>query len=152
MGADFREVQIHEKFLFLAGAYGLASLPEFDTAIAALLLKEPLLAGIKPEAAVFMSEAVAAVLRNDLTAAYNALFTLMEDEIPDQYAEAFLLLMLRLTAKLEFTDDFIYFKKLQISMLIDAGRNEEAKQEHSGWDEILPDDPDFKEFKGRLGG
>lgn len=130
----------------------MASLPEFDTAIAALLLKEPLLAGIKPEAAVFMSEAVAAVLRNDLTAAYNALFTLMEDEIPDQYAEAFLLLMLRLTAKLEFTDDFIYFKKLQISMLIDAGRNEEAKQEHSGWDEILPDDPDFKEFKGRLGG
>jgi len=149
---DRREVQIHEKFSFLAGAIGLASLPAFDTAIASLLLKEPLLAGIKPEAAVFMSEAVAAVLRNDLIAAYNALSALMEDEIPDQFAEDFLLLVLRLAAKLEYTDDFIYFKKLQISMLIDAGRNEKAKHELSDWDEILPDDPDFKELKRRLGG
>ena len=72
-------------------------------------------------------------------------------EIPDEYAEPLLLLALNLSAKLEMHEYFIYFKKIQISLLIELSRINEAIKEFADWDEILPDDMDFKKLKEKLG-
>jgi hypothetical protein len=62
-----------------------------------------------------------------------------------------MLLALNLSAKLESHDYFIYFKKLQISLLIELSKTNEAIKEFADWDEILSDDIDFKNLKERLG-
>jgi hypothetical protein len=58
---------------------------------------------------------------------------------------------LNLSAKLELHDYFIYFKKLQISLLIELSKINEAIEEFADWDKILSDDIDFKNLKERLG-
>ncbi|MGI6084071.1 MAG: glycosyltransferase [Acetivibrionales bacterium] len=71
-------------------------------------------------------------------------------DIPDNYIEDFIKMALNLSAKLELHDYFVYFKKIQISLLIDLAKIDEAIKEFSNWDQILPDDLDFKELKKRL--
>ncbi|MCL2079898.1 MAG: hypothetical protein FWH17_08685 [Oscillospiraceae bacterium] len=57
---------------------------------------------------------------------------------------------LTLAAKLERAEYFVFFKKVQIKLLIDAGEKEKAKLEFADWDEIIPDDEDFKKLKSMV--
>jgi hypothetical protein len=92
-------------------------------------------------------------LQNDEENALSQIIELIAEgtEIPDEYVESLMLLALNLSAKLELHDYFIYFKKLQISLLIELSKINEAIEEFADWDEILSDDIDFKNLKERLG-
>lgn len=100
----------------------------------------------------YFRDIIFAALQNDANKALSQIVELIvqEKEIPDEYIEDLLMLALNLSAKLEYSDYFIYFKKLQISVLIDLIRIDEAIKEFADWDEILSDDIDFINLKERL--
>jgi glycosyltransferase involved in cell wall biosynthesis len=123
-----------------------------DEPVVSIASKVPMLAGEAPGFLLFFSEIIISILQNDEEKALNQIEEAIDQEadIPDEYIEPFLKLGLNLSAKLEYTNDFIYFKKLQISLLIDLGKTEEARLELADWDEMLPDDQDFKAMRARL--
>ncbi|MDR0818703.1 MAG: FkbM family methyltransferase [Oscillospiraceae bacterium] len=112
--------------------------------------KFPLLKGLSEDAIVYLRSAVARVLDNDLTGALDALTELANDEIPDEYAEAYITLGLNVSSSGEFTDAFIFFKKLQIEFLLDNARTAEARTELDEWLALLPDDEELLALSERL--
>jgi glycosyltransferase involved in cell wall biosynthesis len=119
-----------------------------DVQIAAVASKTSILAGSDAGFLTHFREIVFSILQQDEKTALRQIeeAVAQETEIPDGYIEAFLALGLKLSTWLEYTDDFIYLKKLQISTLIDLSKPEKAIGELADWDEVLPNDPDFKEF------
>lgn len=78
-----------------------------------------------------------------------ALFTSGED-IPDGYVMPLVLLGLDLAARLEDQGQFVLFTKLQIQVLLQQGKKEEAAGVLDDWDELMPEDEDFQEFRRRV--
>jgi glycosyltransferase involved in cell wall biosynthesis len=128
------------------------SLCKTDDQIVSITSKLPLLAGLDTEFLTFYPEIVFSIMIHDEKKALRQIKEIIEREtdIPDEYIEAFLTLGLNLSAKLEYAKDFIYFKKLHIWMLIEFSRIDEAQEELADWEEILPNDVDFEELRGRL--
>ncbi|MEW5954325.1 MAG: glycosyltransferase family 2 protein [Bacillota bacterium] len=128
------------------------SLCKTDDQIVSITSKLPLLAGLDAEFLTFYPEIVFSIMIHDEKKALRQIKEIIEREtdIPDEYIEAFLTLGLNLSAKLEYAKDFIYFKKLHIWMLIEFSRIDEAQEELADWEEILPNDMDFEELRGRL--
>jgi glycosyltransferase involved in cell wall biosynthesis len=114
--------------------------------------QSPLLARVDVGFLEFFHEIVISILKNEYEKALSQIedAIVQEIDIPVQYIEAFFALGLNLSAKLERSDDFVYFKKLQISLLIDFSRIDQAKEELVDWAEMLPNDMDFKELRIRL--
>lgn len=110
--------------------------------------KRPLLAGFDAEFLVFFSEIVIEVLDNRLTNALEMLEIIFaeEREIPSGMSEMLTILGLNLAAKEEKTDYFLFFKKVQIHLLIISGEYVKAIEELADWDQLVPDD-DFKELR-----
>ena len=124
-----------------------------DSQIILVATKTPYLAGFDAEFLCYFRDIVVPILQDDEKKAFSQIEGLIahETDIPDEYIEGFLTLALNLSAKLEYPDYYIYFKKGQISQLINLSRIDEAIEEFADWDQILPDDMDFQELKARLG-
>lgn len=124
-----------------------------DQHIASVAYTSQYLVGLDAGFLCYFCDIVFSILQNDEKKALNQIEELIEKEteIPDTYVKDFLALALNLSAKLEYPDCFVYFKKLQISLLIDLSRIDEAMEEFADWDKVLPDDMDFKKLKERLG-
>jgi glycosyltransferase involved in cell wall biosynthesis len=144
------ETKTHEKFMFLASLIDIFAPLGAGDAITEILANEPMLSDLTPKAAAFMSSAVSAVLQQDFNTALEALLEQVDSDIPDEYTEAFLNLGLNLSAKLENAGAYMYFKKLQISALIDLSRFDDACKALADWDKTVPDDADFKAFRAML--
>lgn len=129
-----------------------ASSAVLDGYIVSIASKEPLLSGWDAGILTFFHEIIFSILRHDEPKALKQIKeTIMEErDIPDEYVIPFLTLGLNLSTLQKQTKDFIYFKKLQISCLIDLSEVGEARKQLADWDRVLPDDPDFKQFRARL--
>lgn len=125
----------------------------FSQAASRMLSSSPYLVGLEVEFLCYFKDIVFSILQNDEENALSQIIELIAEgtEIPDEYVESLMLLALNLSAKLELHDYFIYFKKLQISLLIELSKINEAIEEFADWDEVLSDDIDFKNLKERLG-
>ncbi len=121
-----------------------------DGQIEKTLSKSPLLTGVTVQSAIFLRDVVTAVLRNDLNVALKEILRLADKEIPDECAEAFILLGSNLSAAIENVGVYIYFKKVWVSYLLDCSREEEARQELDEFAQILPNDEDFAVLRKRL--
>ncbi|WP_143338510.1 hypothetical protein [Desulforamulus profundi] len=100
-----------------------------DAQIVSSTSKSPLLAGLDAGFLIFFRDIVFSILQQEEEKALRQIEDKIAQgtDIPVEYIEAFLILGLNLSAKLEYTDDYIYFKKLQISLLIDLSRTDEAR-------------------------
>lgn len=123
-----------------------------DSQIVSIASKEPLLSGWDAGILIFFHEIIFSILRHDEPKALKQIKDTISKEwdIPDEYVIPFLTLGLNLSALQKQTKDFIYFKKLQISCLIDLSEVEEARKQLADWDRVLPDDPDLRQFRARL--
>jgi glycosyltransferase involved in cell wall biosynthesis len=123
-----------------------------DAQIVSSASKSTFLAGLSAEFLTFFREIASSILQNDEKKALSQIEDTIAQraDIPSEYIEAFLTLGLNLSAKLKHTNDFIYIKKLQISLFIDLSRIDEAQEALADWDKILPDDIDFKKLRMRL--
>jgi len=93
------------------------------------------------------------VLHNDFITALDAVIEAVDNEgIKSNYAEKIYTLALTLAAITEKEPEFIWFKKLLISAILDSGNIEKATLELADWDILLPDDEDFKELRMRVEG
>lgn len=123
-----------------------------DEQIVAITSKLPLLDRLNVDFVTNYLEIIFLILQHEEEEALKQIeeIILQETEISDEYIEAFLTLGLTLAARLEDADKFIYFKKLQISSLMDLQKFDQAEAILADWDEILPNDMDFKELRVRL--
>jgi hypothetical protein len=123
-----------------------------DDGIAAMTAKYPLLTGLDAEFLACFRDIIVSVLRGDNNKAINQIYELVAKggDIPDEYAQDLISLGLKLSAGLERSDYFIFYKKVLISVLIDLSRPAQALAELADWDRVLPDDMDFKELRTRL--
>ena len=118
----------------------------------ALAAAFPLLVGAKAGFLLFFSDPVLKILRGELGQALEKIEVLLdqETEIPDAYAEPLITLGLNLSAQLSRNADFIYFKKLQISVLFAFSKTQEALKELGNWDALMPEDADFQNLRQAL--
>jgi len=93
-----------------------------------LFSRFPLLQCVTADSAAFLKTAAAFVLHDDLPAALDEMYRLAEDEIPDGWAESYLLLAEYLCAALEYAEGWTMFKKQRAQFLRDQGRGSEAEQ------------------------
>jgi len=123
-----------------------------ESNIIAITSNLPILAGFDTGFLTYFRNIVCSILDKEEKKALDQIKEVIaqETDIPDEYIDDFLTLGLNLSAKQERTDDFIYFKKLQISFFIDLSRIEDALKEMADWDTVLPDDIDFKALRARL--
>lgn len=123
-----------------------------DAAILSITLKQPLLHDLNPIFSFFFREIIFSLLDNDDDKALKQIYDIISKgiDIPDEHFEQFLTLGINLSAKMEQTDSFIFFKKQKISFLIDQCQISEALNELEDWDELLPDDEDFQSLRMRL--
>ena len=111
-----------------------------------------LLVGADENFLLFLSDTVPGILRGQTEQALEKIEGMLEQgaEIPDIYAEPLVTLGLNLSAQLSRNSDFIYFKKLQISILVASNKTAEALQELGNWDELMPGDADFQNLRQAL--
>lgn len=93
-----------------------------------LFSRSPLLQPVSADSAAFLKTAAAFVLHNDLPAALDEMYRLAGEEIPDEWAESYLLLAEYLCAALEYAEGWTMFKKQRAQFLRDQGRGAEAEQ------------------------
>ena len=123
---------------------------ELDKRIQEALSKSTLLRELSLSEAVFLQKAIAFVLCGDYFAALDGIIRLAEGEIPEDFVKAYLELAQNLSAAVEDSDAFLFFKKLWISYLLDTERMEEAAAELDEYQVLMPEDEDFAELRSRL--
>lgn len=72
------------------------------------------------------------------------------EEIQDDCVDEFIQLGINLSAELEDSKAYIFLKKCYIHFLIEKKEIEKATIELADWNEILPEDPDFKQLRETL--
>jgi hypothetical protein len=90
------------------------------------MIESPILNNVSPQATGFLADAIAAVKRDDLQAALDEIVRLAEDEIPDEYAESYLLMAQKICASLEYEEGWTFFSKLWADYLFNNNRKDEA--------------------------
>lgn len=112
----------------------------------------PFLSGLSADFLMYFSEIIFSILQHKEEAALQRTQEFLEHDadIPDTYMESLLTLGLNLAAMLKRSDDFVSFEKRKIAFFIQSSKMEKARLELADWDEILPDDRDFKDFRKRL--
>ena len=118
-----------------------------NTQISTIISKTPLLNGISAESAIYLQDIVVAVLQKNISVALDCAFAIAETEIPDEFAEDFVLLGQYLCAQDEDTVGWIFFKKLQISFMIQHQQFDKAVVEIKELEEMIPDDKELQELK-----
>jgi glycosyltransferase involved in cell wall biosynthesis len=122
---------------------------ELDTQIVSAASRQPLLNGLSAEFLMFFEDIAVHVLNKKFEDALGLIEAIIaeEQEVPVGLGISLVTLGLNLSAKIEKMDYFIFFKKMQISLLLDAGQKEKAAAELADWDEMMPDDGDFMELR-----
>lgn len=120
--------------------------------IVAIASREPLLNGIKAEFLLFFQDIIVDILNKKYAIALEEIeaYVSAEHEIPDGMEMSLVLLGVNLSAKLKYTEYFVFFKKLQILLLLDTEQIQEAGTELSNWDVLMPEDEDFRELRNRI--
>ena len=118
-----------------------------DEEILQELSKIPLFIDVTVPAAVFMRDVIAAVLREDNQAALDEVFMLSEEDIPDGYAESYLLLAQKICALCEYADGWVLFNKNYIHHLLDKNRIDEALKVICDLEDVLPYDSELEDFR-----
>jgi hypothetical protein len=143
-------------FSLLTGIYSNSASEAFksrlDKQIVSVASRQKLLAGLNAEFLVFFRDIAVAVLNKDFSSALDLTEAVIseEREIPAGMGLILITLGLGLSAKAEKMEYFVFFKKLQVSLLLDAGQKEQAAAELADWDELMPDDEDFKALRLRI--
>ena len=105
-----------------------------------LINKFPLLSGITMEDISYLGTIISAVLQNDLQAALDEVLRLSNTDIPDKYAECYLILAQNICAVTEYAEGWVMFKKEHARFLISIGNKEKADDIIKELDSLLPDD------------
>jgi len=123
-----------------------------DKMIAFVATGQPLLNGYKTDFLNYFGSIIFDILNNNYDIALEAIVAVIEEEreVPKGLGLSLIMLALNLSATLEKMEYFIFFKKLQVSMLLADGKREEAKAALADWDEIVPNDEDFKNFRNKI--
>jgi len=123
-----------------------------DGQITAIASRQPLLKRLSAEFLIFFRDIVIAVLDNDFNSALTQILSIIKEEreISGDLGIEFATLGLKLSAALEIEEHFIFFKKKQVSLLLEAGQKEKAAAELADYDALMPTDEDFKELRKRL--
>jgi tetratricopeptide (TPR) repeat protein len=123
----------------------------FDGWVREILERNPLLAGLSVELAAQLPRAAALVLRQEYARALDALVAASDEiELAEEDAEGYLLFAVNLAAAAEDAEAYIYFRKVFVSFLIDAERRKDAAKELNELLEMLPEDGELMELRGRL--
>jgi len=147
-----KELNNAEQFKFFAAVNGNINSESFKSRIVEVASRQPLLAGLNADFLVHFSDVALLILNKDFSDALEKIVVMVEEEqeIPSGTGIKLITLGLNLSSKLEKADYFIFFKKLQISLLIDSGQNEKAAAELADWLGLMPNDTDFQGFLNRL--
>ena len=122
-----------------------------DDEIQRELSKTPLLTGINVPAALFLRGVIECIVQDDMQAALDEVFRLSENEIPDEFAENYLLLAVNICASFEYAEGWVLFNKNYIRYLMDNNRINEALAVISNLEDVLHDDSDIKSFRIKIG-
>lgn len=125
---------------------------DIDIQLASLLLTSELLKQNNIAFCVYFTDICVAVLQENFISALHQAQSALSGvkDVPGEYVLPLVVLIVNLAALLEEIDIFIYFKKLQIALLLDSGKIHESVEELADWDIILPEDIDFKELRKRI--
>jgi glycosyltransferase involved in cell wall biosynthesis len=122
-----------------------------DKWILETIARSPLTRDLPPRSALFLRVPVSAVLDNDIEAAEAEIMRIAnEDEIPDEHAEAYLKFAELVCAACENADGWLFFKKLLVRFLLDAGRADEARPKLDELSELLPDDTEISALRDEM--
>ena len=113
---------------------------DIDVKISEVMEKSVLLGGMTADTAVFISDAVCAVMRDDLQAALDEVVRLSDCEIPSEHIECYLMFAQYVCAEAEYAEGWLYFKKSLAQFLLDNARVDEARFEIEELEEMLPSD------------
>ena len=107
----------------------------------------PLLSGISVQSAEFLLDAIKAVVQDDIRSALDEVFRLSDDEIPDLYAESYLILAQNLSAACDYADGWIMFKKELVRLYINNNCGLEANNHLKQLEEVISDDEELMEMR-----
>ena len=119
---------------------------EFISNINTLLYQFPFLNGIPLESIIFLIIPIKAVLQNNLQTAFDEIMHLADKDIPNEYAESYLILAQRVCATLEYAEGWVMFQKELVRFYLDTNNVEKAKEQIKELEELLPDDVEVKEL------
>lgn len=124
---------------------------DIDSQICNLIERYPLLKNMSADLATTFSTTICWVIKTEYRKALDAFISEKQVDINDDDIETYILFGQNLSAAVENTDIYLYFKKVWISYLLDCSRVLEAEKELDEFQQILPDDEDFIELRKRLG-
>lgn len=143
-----------EVFLLLLKIKGkladVSAIEDINIQLNEVMANSPLLTDIDVDAAAFLRETIAVALQDDIPKALDEIFKLLDDEIPDIYAESYMTLGEVVSASAEYADGWIFFKKMRASYLIGQGQLDEAAEKLSELEELLPGDEEIAALKDEL--
>lgn len=118
-----------------------------------IVKEEELLAGHSAEFLAHYRDIVGSILSQDLPAALELIQGVLTrgEEVPDHLALEFITLGLHLSGALELQDYYLFFLKLQITLLLDSGLKDQAKKQLADWDILLPEDEEFQQLRKQVG-
>lgn len=123
---------------------------DIDSQICRLIENYPLLKNMSADLLADFQDSIYYVIKKDYRQALDKFILVQDVEINDNDVEAYILFGQNLSATVEDTDIFIYFKKEWISFLIECLRIEEASDELDEYMSILADDEDFVELQKKI--
>ena len=112
--------------------------------------QSPLLTGLNEADAEYLRGVVDAVLQNDLQAALDEVLRLLENEIPDEHMESYVMLAYEICAAAKYEEGRLFFKKHRAQLFISGNRIDEAKAEIDELDELLPGDEDIRILREQI--
>lgn len=123
-------------------------LTSVDEYIESIVNNYPILNNIGANFADNIQDVVCLVVAGQEEEALNSIISIIEsDKIMSQEDIILVELGLNLAAQLETEEIFVWLKKIQISLYLQFGQNEKAAEVLEDWDEVLPNDEDFKYFR-----
>ena len=123
---------------------------DIDEEITKIIEKYPLLTGMTADIALFFSDAVCAVISNDLQTVLDEVIRLSETDVPAEYFESYLIFAQYVCAAVEYAEGWLFFKKLFADFLIKENRQKEAKIVIDELEEIDPSDEEVIGLKEEL--
>ncbi len=110
-----------------------------------------LLKSLQVHEVLYVRQAAANILDNNISAAIGELFLLADqEEIPDIYTHSYILLSQRTCAFAEYIDGWVFFQKLEIEYFMEQYLFEKAQKALEELEELLTDDADLLSMRQRL--
>ncbi|MDR0951761.1 MAG: glycosyltransferase [Oscillospiraceae bacterium] len=132
--------------LALLDAIGSAATPF----VRRLLAKSSIIVSLNPGSLRFLREPISRVIDGDAAAALDSVLELLDEEIPDEFAEDFIELGSNLSAAAENPGAWLLFQKLRAQFFIEQSRFDEARALTEELAEMLPGDEEIEMLKRGL--